>query len=326
MSTITINNIGGLPPYNVYVCDLYELNCVLILSGVTSVPPPITFTAPEIYNNAPSLIIKIIDSQNCVFRQTYTCLTQTPTQTITPTNTLTPSVTPTLSITPTQTQTQVTPTPTPSITPTNTLTPSVTPTLTPTPTLTLPPVGGIVVLIEPLSASTLIGNYLYSEGSNFYGFGNGVLPSSNGVDFSFEMNKYIDSIYNNSGGIVILPYTQYGSSTTDFFGNPYNKPNFPTIGFSATTNPIPAWYTFLIPTGVTIYNGIAQKQIEIDLSHNQPTVFSSIKMNSQLYQNEFRYTGNTIQRTFYYVYTSFPSPDFLIDNSTPIYFKGSRIG
>lgn len=330
MSTITLNNIGGIPPYNIYVCDLYELNCILTLSGVTTVPPPITFNAPSIFNSSPAIIIKVIDNQNCIFRQTYSCISPTPTETITPTITITPSITSTNTQTPTNTPTQETPTPTPSITPTLTQTPTNTTTQTNTPTLTLPPVNGMVVLIEPLSANTIIGDYLNSHGSNFYGFSNGILPSTNQVDFSYEMNKYVESIIYSGGSLISYPYFQYGVSVFDTFGNKFNKPNFPTIGFSVSNTTIPAWYTFLIPTGVTIDNsqgiGLPKKQIEIDLSHNQSTVFTSIRMNSDIYKNVFSYSGNTIQRTYYYVYTSFPSPDFLIDNSTPIYFKGSRVG
>jgi hypothetical protein len=329
MSTITINNISGIPPYNIYVCDVYEINCILTLSGVSSVPPAITLSTPQTFYNAPSVVIKIIDSQNCVFKQTYTCLTPTTTETNTPTPTITPSVTPTLSITPTNTPTQQTPTPTASVTPTMTQTPTNTSTPMSTPTPTLPPVNGIVILVEPLSGNTLIGDYLNSEGSGFYGFGNGVHPSLNQYDFSFEMNKYVDAIF-NYGGFVSFPVFFPNRNSVDNFGNKIYEPNFPTVGTRETSIITTAWYTFLIPTGATIMeiDGILtpKKQIEIDLSHDDPTNFVSIRMSSQIYQNAFQYTGNSISRTYYYVYTSFPSPDFLIDNSTPIYFKGSRVG
>ena len=329
MNSVTINSIGGSPPYNIYVCDLYEINCVLTLSGVTSVPPPVTFEIPLTFINAPSVVVKITDSQNCIFKQTYSCISPTPTETITPTPTVTPSITPTLTQTPTNTPTQQTPTPTPSITPTLTQTPTNTPTQTNTPTLTLPPVNGMVVLIEPLSANTDIGIYLDSEGSNFYGFSNGVHPSLNQFDFSFEINKYVDSIF-NYGSFVSFPVIFPTKSNVDTFGNIIYKPNFPTISTNELSVPIPAWYTFLIPTGSTLVNVngtfVQKKQTEIDLSHDDPTTFTSIKMNSKIYENSFQYSGNNLSRTYYYVYTSFPSPEFLIDNSTKIYFKGSKVG
>jgi hypothetical protein len=329
MNTVTINSIGGVPPYNIYVCDLYEINCVLTLSGVTTVPPPVTFDIPLIFFNAPSVVVKIIDSQNCIFKQTYSCISPTPTETITPTPTITASITPTITQTSTNTPTQQTPTPTPSITPTLTQTPTNTPTQTNTPTLTLPLINGMVVLIEPLSANTFFGDYLNSQGSGFYGFGNGVHPSFNQIDFSFEMNKYVDAI-SNYGTLNSFQLFFPFSSGTDTYGNKIYQPNFPTLKYTEKLVPSPSWYTFLIPTGVTLTNidgrGFAKKQIAIDLSFNQPTVFNSIQMNSDIYENSFKYTGDVIQRTYYYVYTSFPSPDFLIDNSTPIYFKGSRVG
>ena len=77
-------------------------------------------------------------------------------------------VTPTLSPVPT-------PTPTPTPSPTATPGPSPTPTPTPTPI----PNHFAYLFIEPSSASTSIGQYMYNEGSNFFGFTNGTLPTLN---------------------------------------------------------------------------------------------------------------------------------------------------
>jgi hypothetical protein len=337
MSTITINNINGVPPYDIYVCDIYELNCTIVTSGVTSVPPPVTFSLPPKFQTAPTVIIKIIDSQNCIFRQNYTCVTATPTKTVTPTNTQTPSITPSNTVTPTNTQTQVTPTPTPSITSTNTQTPTVTPTPSITPSLTSPPTAGTIMAIEPISGSSIIGNYLYSQGSNFFGFSNGVLPPTDPNDFNYAMNKYIDYFFENGtgGGLVSFPFTNGISGNTDLLGNRINPPNFQTIKLSSTYSNVlnPSWFTFLIPVrylsnyAVSSITGNTQapRQRQIGLSLNDSNIFSVVNMNPQIYELAFQYTGNNIFRTWYFVYTSFPSPEFLLDNSTNIYFKGVTV-
>jgi hypothetical protein len=144
-SRLIIQNVTGTTPYDVYVCDLLEVLCsyVGVLSGTTLGQ---VFYLPSLYDTAPIIVAKLIDSngcevkkeimcdENCTFQVViydqsgYPCLF-TPTPTPNVTNTPTPSVTPTVTPTPSVT---VTLTPTPSVTVTLTPTPSVTPTLTPT--------------------------------------------------------------------------------------------------------------------------------------------------------------------------------------------------
>jgi hypothetical protein len=134
-SRLIIQNVTGTTPYDVYVCDLLEVLCsyVGVLSGTTLGQ---VFYLPSLYDTAPIIVAKLIDSngcevkkeimcdENCTFQVViydqsgYPCLF-TPTPTPNVTNTPTPTVTPTV-------------TPTPSVTVTLTPTPSVTPTLTPT--------------------------------------------------------------------------------------------------------------------------------------------------------------------------------------------------
>lgn len=67
MSTIEILNISGFTyPYDVYICDSYGTNCVFISTISTSVPPYVSITLPTQFNTAPSLIIKIIESNGCI--------------------------------------------------------------------------------------------------------------------------------------------------------------------------------------------------------------------------------------------------------------------
>ena len=165
MSLVTINSLGGTPPYQVSVCDIFQFSCVTATTIYDYIPPSVSFNLPSPYSSAPKVLIKIVDSTGCVFTQEYECLTPTPTPSITPsvtpTMSLTPSFTPTPSITP-----SFTPTPsiTPSITPTQTVTPSHTPTQTITPTVTNTPTPSVTsespyayLFIEPYSGSSSIG-------------------------------------------------------------------------------------------------------------------------------------------------------------------------
>jgi len=102
---ITINNIGGNDPYDIYVCDSNFSNCVLH-GTINQVDLPYTFNAPPPYETGYTVYIKIIDSDNCIKTGIYNIPTPTPTPTSSPTPTIlppTPTPSPTSSPTPTPT-------------------------------------------------------------------------------------------------------------------------------------------------------------------------------------------------------------------------------
>ena len=72
MNEITITNIIGTSPYDLYVCDVTNTLCVFI-SGLTSVPPSYTFIVPPPLNTSGSLLIKIIDGDGCERFEYYAC-------------------------------------------------------------------------------------------------------------------------------------------------------------------------------------------------------------------------------------------------------------
>ena len=219
---VKLTNINGVPPYQVYVCDINQYYCLLATTISTTVPPTYTFTIPTFFDNIPEVLIKIVDSTNCEFTMTYMCVspepsetptstpvTPTPTPSITPTSvtpTVTPTNTPTPSITPTNTPTpSITPsiTPTKSVTPTRTPTISITPSITPTKSVTPTPTPSITpsstpeaafayLFIEPYSGASSIGQHMYNQGSSFFGFTNGTQPSSNPATFITDMYAYIN--------------------------------------------------------------------------------------------------------------------------------------
>lgn len=336
MGVITLNDISGIPPYNIYVCDINEFSCVFVSTINQYVPPSVQFSVPTEFETSPIILIKIIDGTGCVFSSQYQCFTSpTPTPSITPSITptisITPTNTPTISITPTNTPTNtVTPsitptnTVTPSVTPSNTVTPSITPTITPTPTLSLPPFYlKAILLIEPYSGSTQIGQWMTDRGLPFLGFTNGTQPTTNQTNFNIELNNYI----NFSGWTMGTFPTKFfsdvpgSSGGVDNYGNPIIRYNFKTIQVPQDTVQDQAWYIWLIPTATT--NNLIQK--EIDVSIDNPNVLTSTLMEPTIYNYTFTYTGNTIPRFTYRVYTSFPSLNFQLNNSTDIYFRGSVI-
>jgi len=66
MTQIDIISVTGVTlPFNLFVCDVYGNQCVLIATINTSVPPPIEIILPIQFNSAPALGLKLIDSIGC---------------------------------------------------------------------------------------------------------------------------------------------------------------------------------------------------------------------------------------------------------------------
>ena len=139
MTQVRIDSITGVNyPIDIYVADVYGNNRTYLATVINGpVPPELSYTTlPPLFDNAPSVMVIVIDVNNCEKFEIVPCvISVTPTMTATPTLTPTPTVTPT-SVTPTPTPTN---TATPTTTPTNTATPTTTPTNTITPTNTTTP-------------------------------------------------------------------------------------------------------------------------------------------------------------------------------------------
>ena len=69
---ITISGVSGTSQYDVYVCDLTNTYCFLVFSGAT-IPPSFTFEPVYPLNNVDSLLVKLIDSNNCEIFNYYEC-------------------------------------------------------------------------------------------------------------------------------------------------------------------------------------------------------------------------------------------------------------
>jgi hypothetical protein len=75
MRTIAIYSILGLnPPYTVYACDIYGNQCIL-MAVINAAPSPyISVFLPPQFNNAPSVGIKLITSDDCEVFKIYSCV------------------------------------------------------------------------------------------------------------------------------------------------------------------------------------------------------------------------------------------------------------
>lgn len=257
--------------------------------------------------------------------------TVTPTRTATPTPTVTPTVTPTSnpcdlpSATPTPTPTH-TPTKTPNLsptpTPTHTSCASATPTPTPTVTPTRPPNYFAYLFIEPVTGSSALGSYMYTNGSNFFGFTNASQPTQSQVPFNVDMNLYMNypGWTNGQFPSIIKQSVPQTSGGVDSFGNPIAAYNFYTTEVQVNTVQSAAWYTWFIPILAT--NNEKQVKIYIN-SMGNPTQQESVGMEPTIYSYVVNYTGTTIPSGTYRVYTTFPNQIFRLNNNNNIYFRGS---
>jgi hypothetical protein len=71
-SSLIINSVTGTPPYDVYVCTTLGTGCVLVGSGITVVP--FALTLPAIFDEAPAILVKIVDAFQCTFSEIKTCV------------------------------------------------------------------------------------------------------------------------------------------------------------------------------------------------------------------------------------------------------------
>jgi hypothetical protein len=321
MSQITLNTIQGISPYTVFVCESTMNNCIMVLSGVTNVPPSVTFTIPSGLTSSPSVIIKIVDYSGCVFYSSYSCITPTPTPTLTPTLSITPSITPTVTPTPTN----YTPNPTPTVTSTITPTPSITPT-----NQLIYYEGPIYVLVESENISDEVGQWAVDNGSKFYGFTNGSSLSEDQNEFEQQMNVYMNfsgwtKVYSKPPYFVASILTFFGQGLgytnplLDSFGNKKVDNTFQTISIPLSTVSYKAWYTILVDS--TIYNGY--KTTEIGVGLDIPNQFNVFSPDQVVTSKTFTYTGENYTKSTYYVYTTYPNEVLYLDNSKyTIYFKG----
>jgi hypothetical protein len=65
---ITINDISGQTPYDVYICDTGSTYCVYV-STINYVDLPYTFQVPIVYQNETNFNIRVVDDNECEINQ-----------------------------------------------------------------------------------------------------------------------------------------------------------------------------------------------------------------------------------------------------------------
>lgn len=213
---------------------------------------------------------------------------------------------------------RIIPTPTPP--PTQTPVPTPTPTPTPTPS----PLDIAYLFVEPTTGSTMIGEWMFNGGSNFFGFTNASQPSQNQPDFQTDMTRYLNYTGWTNGVFpqVIPQLVPQNSGGVDSFGNPIVSYNFLTTKVPKGYAGGNAWYTWIIPVSST--NNERQTIIDLNINDN-PNLLTGVGTEPTINTFVFTYTGNTIPQNTYRVYTTFPNTIFEIMDTQNIYFRGNTI-
>jgi hypothetical protein len=74
MSQIEITLTSGVTtPFNLFVCDVYGNQCVLVTTIYIPIPPSIFITLPIQFNTAPAIGIKLTDALGCEKFEIYNC-------------------------------------------------------------------------------------------------------------------------------------------------------------------------------------------------------------------------------------------------------------
>ena len=250
---VTIENITGQTPYDIYICQTGGTGC-FYMTTISSVP--YSFDIPSPYDTSLAYMVKIIDNNGCVISGQSSVLSVCPSPTPTPSNTATPTVTPTItpsSVTPTPTPTNTktptptktatptitptktatptpTPTNTPTVTPTKTQTPTVTPTQTKTPTVT--PTNTVTPTVTPTntktptptptptstSAAIVCTSCVQLSGGTINGITVGVSYSGDVATYTFGPTTGCTSVFTPADSILVGQFSNF--SLTFSFSQP----------------------------------------------------------------------------------------------------------
>jgi hypothetical protein len=165
---------------------------------------------------------------------------------------------------------------------------------------------------------------MYDGGRDFFGFTNYSQPTQNQSQFNLDLNRYVD-FGGWSNGLfpsIITQTVPQVSGGIDLYGNSIVAYNFLTTEVAEDSIPVDSWYTWIIPVNAT--NN--QRQVSIDINETgNPNVLTTVNTENTINSYTFDYSGTTIPKGIYRVYTTYPSPIFKIYNIKSIYFKGNEI-
>lgn len=282
-SSITITSVTGSSPYNIYVCNSLGGGCIYVGSATTV---PISFTLPTIFDYAPLVTIKIVDSDLCQTTHLYDC-------TLIPTATPTPSPT-------------ATPTPTPSPTPLNG--------------------GYAYLLIEPYSARTEFNEWMLAQGSDWRGYNiNSPSTSQNTFESEFASYLNYSGWSINAPSIRSA-FISYSSGGFDAFGNPIEAYVFQTheVPSSLLDGNEFAWYTWLVETGLT--NSQKYSTIGISTNGSSSLLSEKYLESTYYELTVYYPGSINVPAGTYRVYSTYLNSEFKIKNlNNNIYFRGGNL-
>jgi hypothetical protein len=74
MGEIIFSGVTGMTlPYNVWGCDYYGNNCILITTINSPIPPTITITLPPIFDTYIGIRLKVSNCVNCDYSEFIPC-------------------------------------------------------------------------------------------------------------------------------------------------------------------------------------------------------------------------------------------------------------
>jgi hypothetical protein len=68
-TNITINNVTGSQPFDVYVCDSPITTCIYV-STINTVDLPYSFNIPVVYESLTQFVVKVVDNNDCIVTDT----------------------------------------------------------------------------------------------------------------------------------------------------------------------------------------------------------------------------------------------------------------
>ena len=69
---VTVNNITGSSPYNIYICDNPITTCVYMATITSGYLPNYTFDIPDVMSSMSSYTLQVIDNSGCTTTQILT--------------------------------------------------------------------------------------------------------------------------------------------------------------------------------------------------------------------------------------------------------------
>jgi hypothetical protein len=70
-TNITLSSISGSSPFNIYVCDTGYTSCIYV-DTITPLDVPYVINVPVLLTSLPTVVIRVVDSNDCIINQNVT--------------------------------------------------------------------------------------------------------------------------------------------------------------------------------------------------------------------------------------------------------------